>query len=90
MTAAGRMLVRAVAAVAWTLLVVAVLIVTLVSDITWVRFVGIFMGLMIVDRIMHRGQGDVPIPILLRRPRINLSKEHCRRRWYCTHPGARL
>jgi ATP-dependent Clp protease ATP-binding subunit ClpC len=63
MTSGGRWLVRVVSAICWALLA-----------LVWVRWIGIFLGLMLVDRILHRGQGDVPIPELIHCQQINLTQ----------------
>jgi len=73
MTAGGRLLVRIMAAVGWTFLSIAAIL-ALFSDLIWVRWIGIFLGLFLADRLAHRGQGDVPITELVHRPRINLAQ----------------
>lgn len=73
MTFAGRFWVRAFSAVGWTFVLVAAFL-ALFSDLAWVRWVGVFLGLFLVDRILHRGQGDVPTAQLAHRQRINLAQ----------------
>lgn len=73
MTAAGRFLVRMLSAIGWVLTVAAALLAA-ASDLAWVRWAGVFLGLFLADRILHRGQADVPTTELVHRHRINLAQ----------------
>lgn len=73
MSSAGRFLTRVSGATAWTFLLVATCL-ALFSDLAWVRWLGVFLGLFLADRVLHRGQGDVPTNQLLRRKKINLAQ----------------
>jgi ATP-dependent Clp protease ATP-binding subunit ClpA len=73
MTSGGRLLVRISSAVGWAFLVAGTFL-ALSSDLVWVRWVGIFLGLFLLDHIFHRGQGDVPVPELAHRERVNLAQ----------------
>lgn len=73
MTMIGRTFVRVGGAV-FGLLFIAAIFVFLSADLLWLRWVGVFMGLMLVDRIVHRREGDVPIPELLTRGRVNTAR----------------
>jgi ATP-dependent Clp protease ATP-binding subunit ClpC len=60
MTVAGRFLVRIVTWVTY-LVFSAATFTFLISGSIRLRFAGIFLGLMLVDILVHRGEGDVPI-----------------------------
>lgn len=71
MSSAGRVFVRVGTALGYLVIVVAAAL-FLVSDVIWLRWTGIFLGLILVDRVVHRHEGDYPIPELLRTRDINL------------------
>ncbi|MDO8515790.1 MAG: hypothetical protein Q7S28_00915, partial [bacterium] len=63
MTVAGRGLVRVVSAVSYIFAVVAA-VTFLLSDVTWLRGVGIFIVLVILDRVRCLREADVPLSAL--------------------------
>ena len=80
MSAIGRFLARVCVAVGWSFLLVTTFL-ALLSDLAWVRWVGVLLGFFLVDRILHRGQGDVPTTQLARRQSNELPRrQHGHRR----------
>jgi ATP-dependent Clp protease ATP-binding subunit ClpC len=76
MTIAGRVLVRVISYVSYLVLVVATATFLLSYDIKALFFFGIFLVLVIIDLIIHKGQGDLPISELphgSNAKRINLA-----------------
>ncbi len=73
MSVGGRFLVRA-GAVTGYILLLAAFAAALLSNVVWLRWLGVFLGLILADRFVHRQDGDVPIPDLLRRSRINIAQ----------------
>ncbi len=74
MTLAGRLLVRVIAGIMDVVLVIGA-VVFLFSNIHFVLWIGIFLVLFLGDRVMHRGQGDVPLSELApgKDGRVNLA-----------------
>lgn len=60
MTLGGRLIVRVVGAVSYAVSVAAA-VTLLFSDIAWFRWLGVFLGLFLFDRLMHIGEGDIPL-----------------------------
>lgn len=60
MTVAGRLLVRVVTWITYLVLVAAT-ITFLISGIARLRYAAIFLALVVIDLLIHRGEGDVPI-----------------------------
>jgi hypothetical protein len=60
MTVAGRFLVRTVSYIAY-LVLVAGMVTFLISGVAALRFLGIFLLFFILDRMIHRREGDKPI-----------------------------
>ncbi len=60
MTLAGRFLVR-VASYTFYLFLVAAAFTSLISGAVQLRFFGVFLGLILLDRAVHRSEGDMPI-----------------------------
>jgi len=74
MTIAGRFSVRVLAAIA-NLVLLGATVACFLSDITRVRAVGIFFVLFLVDRVVHRKEGDLPISELPKNGgKINLAE----------------
>ena len=73
MTIAGRILVRVISYVAYLVLVVAAITFLLSYDIRTLFYLGIFLTLVIIDLIIHKGEGDMPISELPKEGRINLA-----------------
>jgi len=77
MTVAGRFLVRVVGYIMYLVLLAAT-VTCLISSITALRCLGVFMVLFFIDRFAHRRQGDVPISELPKDPngpiKINLAR----------------
>ena len=61
MTIAGRMLVRVVSYVSYLVLVVATFVFLLARDIPALFYFGMFLVLVLMDLLIHRGEGDTPI-----------------------------
>ncbi len=72
MTVWGRLFVRAVSVTAYIILVIGTGM-GLVADIGWVRWTAVFFALVLADRVLHRHEGDAPIPDLLGRERANVA-----------------
>ena len=60
MTVAGRFLIRIITWITY-LVVLAATFTFLISGIVRLRFLGVFLGIMLVDLLIHRGEADVPI-----------------------------
>jgi ATP-dependent Clp protease ATP-binding subunit ClpC len=74
MTFAGRLLVRVINYITYLVFVVAT-VAFLFSGIHFIFWLGIFMLVVLVDMLVHYGQGDVPISELsLKEGRINLAR----------------
>lgn len=73
MTLPGRMFVRVMAYVSYLLLIVAT-ITFLFSDLRWLQFVGVGLGLFLIDRWLHAGQGDAPLRIVKPGTRTNATR----------------
>ncbi|MEK7608572.1 MAG: ATP-dependent Clp protease ATP-binding subunit [Patescibacteria group bacterium] len=71
MTAPGRLLVRMIGGVGYAAIVAATLT-ALISDVSWLRFLGMFLSLVVLDRIVHAGKGDIPLSELPEKGRVNL------------------
>lgn len=61
MTIAGRILVRVISYVAYLVLVVATFTLLLSYDIRALFYFGLFLLLVVIDLLIHRGEGDTPI-----------------------------
>jgi ATP-dependent Clp protease ATP-binding subunit ClpC len=73
MTIAGRVLVRVISYVSYLVLVVAAVTFLLSYDIRSLFYSGIFLVLVIIDLLVHKGEGDMPISELPKEGRINLA-----------------
>jgi ATP-dependent Clp protease ATP-binding subunit ClpC len=73
MTLAGRFFVR-VASYVTSLFFIAMGFTALISGVTALRFFGIFLILFFIDRVVHRGEGDVPISELRQGNAINVAQ----------------
>jgi hypothetical protein len=73
MTIPGRILVRVISYVTYLVLVGAT-VTFLLSDIRPVFAAGLFLFLVLADRMAHRGEGDLPIPELPAAGRVNLAE----------------
>lgn len=73
MTVAGRMLVRAISYITYLVLCGAV-ITFLISEIPAFYYTGIFITLVLLDRFIHRNEGDVPISELPKSGRVNIAR----------------
>lgn len=60
MTFGGRLLVRIIGAVSYALLIAA-LITLVFSDVEWLQWIGIFLGLFLLDRFFHMREADIPL-----------------------------
>jgi ATP-dependent Clp protease ATP-binding subunit ClpC len=74
MTIAGRALVRIVSYVSYLVLVVATAMFLLARDIPVLFYLGMFLTLVIVDLLVHRGEGDVPISELPKGGKVNVGE----------------
>ena len=72
-TLAGRILVRVIRYVFY-LTLVATTAVFLISDILRLRYIGLFLCLFCADRVLHRGEADIPFVELPSVGTINLAK----------------
>jgi len=72
MTVAGRLLVRVVTWITY-LVFLAATFTFLISGIIRLRFLGILLALALVDLLVHRGEGDVPMAELGRAKKINAA-----------------
>ncbi len=73
MTVAGRAFVRIAGQITYVI-VAAAAAMFIISDVTGVRFFGILLALIIIDRIAHRGEADKPLSELPRRGlRLNIA-----------------
>ena len=72
MTVVGRLLVRIFAYVGY-ILVIASAATFIISDIVWIRFLGILLALFLVDKIIHIGEADRPLLELPKKGRVNLA-----------------
>ena len=66
MTVPGRLLVRVAAAISYVFFTAAA-ITLLISGIFHFAMLGIFIAMVLVDRLLHRRTGDVSVPALLRK-----------------------
>lgn len=73
MTIAGRSIVRIVSYVSYLVLAVAAFM-FLISDIPALFYFGLFLALVIIDLLVHRGEGDTPISELPPEGRVNLAE----------------
>lgn len=71
MTVLGRLTIRVVSAISYAV-IVAITFTAISSDVAWLRWVGAFLILVLVDRIVHAGKGDVPLSELPDHGRVNL------------------
>lgn len=71
MTTFGRFTVRVVGGVAYAALVAAALT-AVFSDVSWLKWLGAFLVLVVADRMFHSGKGDVPLSDLPEKGRVNL------------------
>ncbi len=72
MTLAGRMAVRIIAWVFYLILGVSTFLL-LISDIARLRWIGIGLTLFLIDRLIHRGEPDVPISELKKDDQVNIA-----------------
>ncbi len=72
MTVAGRILVRVISYVA-NLVLVAAAVTFLISDIRVFYYLGLFISLYLLDRWIHRGEGDVPISEFPQNGKANIA-----------------
>jgi ATP-dependent Clp protease ATP-binding subunit ClpC len=73
MTIAGRILVRVVSYVSYLVLVVATAMFLLAYDIRPLFYLGLFLVLVVIDLLIHRGEGDIPISELPKEGKVNLA-----------------
>jgi len=73
MTVAGRLVVRIVSYVNYLVLAVAAFAFFL-ADISWIRSLGFFLTLFLIDRIIHLHQGDKPFSEMSEMGKINLAR----------------
>jgi len=73
MTIAGRILVRVVSYVSYLVLFVAMFMFLLSYDIRPIFYLGLFLVLVVVDLLIHKGEGDTPISELPKEGRVNLA-----------------
>ncbi len=73
MTIAGRLLVRVATWIAYLVLIAATFT-FLMSSAIRLRMAGVFLGLLLVDILIHRGEGDVPISELQKSGAINVAR----------------
>ncbi len=73
MTIAGRSLVRVVSYIFSLVLVVAMFMFLLSYDIRTLFYIGLFLSLIVIDLLIHRGEGDTPISELPAAGRVNLA-----------------
>lgn len=69
----GRLLVRAVSYITY-LVLGAGFLVLLLSPLVWVKAGGIFLGLFLIDRLIHRNWADRPLYELPRAGRVNVAR----------------
>jgi ATP-dependent Clp protease ATP-binding subunit ClpC len=74
MTIAGRMLVRVISYVSYLVFIVATVVFLLARDIPTLFYLGMFLVLVLVDLLVHRGEGDTPVSELPKTGRINLAE----------------
>ncbi len=72
MTIAGRFTVRVVSYITYLVLLFATATL-LISGMRPLRYAGIFLGLVFLDRLVHRGEADLPIAELPSQGKINLA-----------------
>src|ERR1039458_6626512 len=73
MIVGGRFLVRVVTWITY-LVFVAVVVTSLISGVSRIRIFGVFLALILIDILMHRNEGDVPISELASKPQINVAQ----------------
>lgn len=73
MTWAGRFLTRVGGVIGFLLAVFATLT-FLFSDLRWIRAIGVFLALLLLDRLVHWRDGDRPLSELPRKGRVNLRR----------------
>lgn len=73
MTLPGRLVVRVFSYVGYLLLIAAAATFTFIVLIGWVRSVGIFLALFLIDRAVHLGEADCPLSELPKSGRVNLA-----------------
>ncbi len=72
MTLAGRGLVH-IGEVIGEVMLITSTVLALLSTISWVRWLGVFLVLFLIDFLLHRSRGDVSVVELWKRERIELS-----------------
>lgn len=72
MTIAGRSIVRIVSYVSYFVLAVATFM-FLISDVRTLFYVGLFLLIVVIDLLVHHGEGDLPISELPTAGRVNLA-----------------
>src|SRR5437868_397695 len=73
MTLPGRFLVR-VAGYIGNLLVIAATFTLVISPLAWLRLIGGFLFIMLVDRLAHWGEGDYPLSELPANGAVDASR----------------
>jgi ATP-dependent Clp protease ATP-binding subunit ClpA len=73
MTLPGRFFVRVVSYVSYLVLIAAAAT-FLISDLNWLRALGAFLALFLLDRAMHLGGADYPLLELPKTGNVNLAK----------------
>jgi len=73
MTVGGRLVVRIVSHVSYLVIGVAVFT-FLISDISWIRWSGVFLALFLTDRFLHFREADIPFSELPPRGKVNLAR----------------
>ena len=73
MTVAGRLLIRVMTWITYLVLLAATAT-FLISGVVRLRIFGIFLVLVLLDLIVHRGEADVPIAELAKGERVNVAK----------------
>src|SRR5438093_141564 len=72
MTWVGRTLVRIVSAISYLVVIVAC-VTFLFSDLLFLKWLGVLLALILLDRGVHLGQADKPLTELPESGRINLA-----------------
>ena len=73
MTVAGRFFVRTMVAIVYVVLFFA-MVTFLMSEVRGLFYVGVFLAIFFLDRILHWGEADLPIAELPPRGKINLAR----------------
>lgn len=74
MTTAGRILVRIISYAGYLILAATAFVFTFLSDLAWLRALGVLLNLFLLDRAAHMGEADLPISELPKKGRVNLAR----------------